>query len=156
MGDQEAATPKTPRQLVQLENEEGPPPLAHPPRNSPRNKSRGRCPSCKNFTLDFGNYDPLLLIRRLYPIQQNDASPCRQLIDKKSKRSRQEIALRYSPRTKNSAQALSHSCCFEFYPKLTNAYFTLLTPGRPCSAEHRKTKKKKRMPPKLLYTIYLI
>ena len=37
---------------------------------------------------------PLLLILQLYPTQQKYASPCRQLHDQKSQRSRQEIALR--------------------------------------------------------------
>ena len=37
---------------------------------------------------------------RLYPIQNNNASPCRKLNDPKSKRSRQEIALRYLPEPK--------------------------------------------------------
>ena len=41
----------------------------------------------------FGSYSPLLLIGHLYPIQNNDAVPCRQPNDKKSMSFRQETAL---------------------------------------------------------------
>ena len=37
---------------------------------------------------------------RLYPIQNNNASPCRKLNDTKSRSSQQEIALRYLPEPK--------------------------------------------------------
>ena len=37
---------------------------------------------------------------RLYPIQNNDTSPCRKLNEKKSQCSWQEIALRYVPEPK--------------------------------------------------------
>ena len=43
---------------------------------------------------------PLLLLWRLYPFQNNDTSPCRELNEKKSRSSRQEIALRYLPEPK--------------------------------------------------------
>ena len=116
----------------------------------PRNRNQNRFPSCKNFTLPIGSYDPPAL--NMTPLSYSEQR-CFPLPKAQwSRSSRQEIALCYSPRTKNSAQGFSPNRLFEFCPKLTNIYFTLLTPGRPCSDEHNRTKKRRRMPSKLCPT----
>ena len=58
-------------------------------------------------------------MRRLYPIQNNNASTCRQLHDQKSQCSRQEIALRYLTEPKTVAKD---------YPKLVDLDFVLTLP----------------------------
>ena len=58
-------------------------------------------------------------MRRLYPIRNNNASPCRQLHDQKSQCARQEIALRYLPEPKTVP---------EDYPTVVDLDFVLTLP----------------------------
>ena len=59
-------------------------------------------------------------MRRLYPIQNNNASPCQKLNDTKSRSSQQEIALRYLPEPKTVLKE---------YPAVVDLDFVLNLPA---------------------------
>ena len=104
----------------------------------------------KNFTSAFGNYDPpaLNLTPLSYSAELCFPLPEAQWYEIKELPTRDSTSL--VPNQKQCSSIIPQ-LLFEFCPILINAYFNLLTPGRPCNDEHSRTKKRKRMPPILLY-----